>query len=532
MKILFTLLFVKLVWTLESSADSVAVCGGFIEFEGDAKTVAEIKKNFDYSSIKVEQYSTNMVLKEDTNFASSGYYFLPVHDNQSFILKITGPHRMNFEPEQYVFHLDEHRTIEEICKQDINFKFRGFIPEGQISTFGTNEGPEGVSLELYNLEGVRIQTTTTFPKGLFKFKPVNPGQYILKPQTDFDMFDPNHKEMKLNVGMNSSNFFERALIIKGYKVLGKIEADGEPLEGVSVYIYSYNSTLIKNYQCESKMALDHEFQGMKPFCAITSDKIGAFTLANIPFGKFLVRPLYKDKYISYELQPNHINIDIEHNDYKIEQPFVVNSFSIWGRVINSKKNGVPNVTIKIDGQEKAKTDSQGIYKLEKLTKGNYDLEAQADDMFFDPLTNIKITAHLKSLPDLMVTDYKLCGFIIIEATDYFTIAKRTVVLQDASDKTSKKERRTITDAKGKYCFEVKPGKYHLFPVLTQEEKEADLHLQPENYDLEVIDRPLLDQNFYQSKVVVSGKITCIEGCDKDIKIRLISSKTDRMVICY
>ena len=71
--------------------------------------------------------------------------------------------------------------------------------------------------------------------------------------------------------------------------------------------------------------------------------------------------------------------------------------------------------------------------------------------------------------------------------------------------------------------------YHIFPVLTQEEKESDLHLQPEFYDLEVIDAPLLDVNFYQSKVTVSGKITCLDKCDPNMKIRLISLKTNRMV---
>ena len=100
------------------------------------------------------------------------------------------------------------------------------------------------------------------------------------------------------------------------------------------------------------------------------------------------------------------------------------------------------------------------------------------------------------------------GKILIEATEYFSTAKRTVILQDANEKSSIKERRTITDHQGKYCFEVKPGMYQIRPVLTQDEKDSDLHLQPEFYDLEIIDRPLLDVNFYQSKVQISGKINC------------------------
>ncbi len=247
----------------------------------------------------------------------------------------------------------------------------------------------------------------------------------------------------------------------------------------------------------------------------------------------MIRPLFKNSFVAFETEPESVDVAVEHKDFHIDAPFVVTYFSIFGRVVNSKGSGIPNVTIKIDGQDRALSDARGVYILQNLTPGNYDVEAQADDMFFEPLTNIRITAHLASLPDLTVTDYKLCGKIVIEATDYYPISKRTVVLQDRSDKSSsKKERRTITDAKGKYCFEVKPGFYHIYPVLTQDEKESDLHLQPESYDLEIVDRPLLDINFYQSKVQVSGRIDCLKDCDKTITVKLISSKNDRTVSNY
>ena len=127
-------------------------------------------------------------------------------------------------------------------------------------------------------------------------------------------------------------------------------------------------------------------------------------------------------------------------------------------------------------------------------------------MFFDPLTNIEVSAIKKSLPSLVVKEYKLCGVINIEANDFISTAKRTVVLQEID---SKKERRTITDNHGKYCFDVKPDKYHIFPFLTQEEKDMELHLNPEFIDVEVVDKPILDVNFYQSKVEVNGEIIAL-----------------------
>jgi hypothetical protein len=116
------------------------------------------------------------------------------------------------------------------------------------------------------------------------------------------------------------------------------------------------------------------------------------------------------------------------------------------------------------------------------------------------------------------------------ASDHFSSAKRTVVLVDTSDKSTKKERRTITDQHGNYCFEVKPGNYSVNPVLSQEEKDSDLHLQPETKEVIVDDKPFLDINFYQSKVIISGAIVCLEKCDSDINVELISLKTDKFYV--
>jgi hypothetical protein len=525
--ILFTTL-VSLIKSENNQADEgTIVCGGFIEF--DKNVPNEIKKQIDYSKIEVQSFTTDMIMKEHTTLAASGYYFVPVYENEPFILKISGPYGMNFEPEQYVFTLEDGKTIHDICKQDINFKFRGFVVEGQISTFGSNNGPEGINLVLYDEKNEKIQTTKTVENGLFRLKPINPGSYTIKPHDNTEMFDKNHKEFKFTVNLNGSNFFERALIVKGFKVTGNVLADNEPLQGAYIFIYTYNTTLVKDYNCENNKSLDkYKFNNISPFCVTKSNKEGIFTFNNIPYGEFIIRPLYENEYISYNLDPEHLSIEVKHKDYKLSSPFIANRFSVYGKVVNSKGNGVANVMIKIDGQVKGKSDDKGIYKLENLTTGNYDLEANADDMFFDPLTNIKITAHINKLPDLVVTDYKLCGVISIEAKESYSTNKRSIILKDAS-KTSQSEQRTITDQNGRYCFEVKPGFYHITPVLTQEEKESDLHLQPEYHEIEIVDRPRLDADFYQSKVSVSGKVKFLNETDIGIKVHLVSLKNEKVV---
>ena len=503
------------------------ICGGFLEFD---QNYPEIKKKIDYSKITVQSFTMDMVLKEQTNLAASGYYFLPVYENDPFLLKISGPYGMSFEPEQYIFNMDDGKSIKDYCSKDINFKFLGFAIEGQISTFGSNEGPKDINLALYNEKNQKLQSTLTIEHGYFKFKPLYPSkeQYIIRPVDKLDIFDKDYNEFKFNVEIDKENSFTRALIIRGYKLSGRVETDnGEPMEKILILIYSKNSTLVKNYNCEHKYLKSNDliFESMKPFCIVESDKEGNFQFINIPYGNFIIKSVKKNDYLTYSLTPEKREINIKHGDYIIREPFIGGTFSIYGKVINGKGNGIPKVTIKIDGQVKAVTDKNGIYILEKMTQGNYDLEAQADDMFFEPLTNIHLSNHIDKIPDVIVTDYKLCGKIIIEATDFFSISKRTVVLQDSN---SKKERRTITDQVGKYCFEVRPGSYLLFPVLTQDEKNSDLHLQPEQHKIDIIDHPVLDANFYQSKVGISGKVNCIKNCDKSIQIKLISTKNDKI----
>jgi hypothetical protein len=81
----------KLIISLEENKDEVPICGGFIEF--DSSITPEIKKEIDYSNIQVQ---SDMILKDQTFLAQSGYYFLPIYENESFILKISGPNGMSF----------------------------------------------------------------------------------------------------------------------------------------------------------------------------------------------------------------------------------------------------------------------------------------------------------------------------------------------------------------------------------------------------------------------------------------------------
>ena len=344
------------------------------------------------------------------------------------------------------------------------------------------------------------------------------------------MFDAKHNQLEFYININKTNYFERALIIKGYKLSGQVQtSEGKPMKNAIVMIYSHNATLVKDYSCANKVVPkgnkdDFKYNSLSPFCTIVSDSEGYFSFVNIPYGKFTVRAIYQNDYLSYVISPEEKEIDIKHQDFVIPEPFVVNTFSIFGKVKNAKGKGVPNVTIKINGQVKAVTDKNGIYVLENMKEGVYDLEGQKDDMIFEPLTSLQISPLLPNLQDLSVSTYKLCGQIMIEA-DGYSVSKRNVILENEENKG---EKRIMTDQAGKYCFDVKPGKYKVYPVINQEEKNSDLHLQPESRDITIDEASINDANFYQSKVKVSGKIICLNKCDDSIKIKLINAKNDEV----
>lgn len=276
----------------------------------------------------------------------------------------------------------------------------------------------------------KIQSTKTNEGGSFNFKPIIPGSYSIKSFDNTLNFEKGNEEFMFMININKSNYFSKVLIINGFKVTGAVEADQEPLENVLILIYAEDKALVKNYQCEGlKVNLkDYSFNDNLPFCVALTQKNGQFLFSNIPFGKFTIRPYYVDKYIIYEVEPESKVIQVEHKDLLIENSFQVTNFSIFGKVVNSLNAGIPNVTIKIDGQERTVTDQNGVYKLEHLSAGNYDLEANADDYFFEPLTNLRITAHLKYLPDVIVTDYKLCGKILIECKYLYLFILNIIIL--------------------------------------------------------------------------------------------------------
>jgi protocatechuate 3,4-dioxygenase beta subunit len=119
----------------------------------------------------------------------------------------------------------------------------------------------------------------------------------------------------------------------------------------------------------------------------------------------------------------------------------------------------------IDGSERITSNESGIYKLDEITPGHYFLEGVAAHYFFETL-NFEVKPSVKQLPNLIATDYHLCGKVKVENDDgaQFSANNRPIVL---TEKSKNIERRTPTNGSGEFCFEVKPGEYSLYPEVTK-----------------------------------------------------------------
>jgi len=120
------------------------------------------------------------------------------------------------------------------------------------------------------------------------------------------------------------------------------------------------------------------------------------------------------------------------------------------------------------------------------------LEGIADHYFFEP-KNIEIGKTSRTVPSLTVSDYHLCGTIRVEADPARGIEKgsRTAILK-AKDGFV---RRIKTNEEGEFCYEVKPGRYTVQPVISREEKQMGLALMPKEKRVLVSDAPVLDVSF-------------------------------------
>jgi hypothetical protein len=122
--------------------------------------------------------------------------------------------------------------------------------------------------------------------------------------------------------------------------------------------------------------------------------------------------------------------------------------------------GVANATVKVDGVAVTTTDGAGAYHLEALARGTYAVAAEKAHMQFSGLSKVVVEPTLAILPDMVATNYALCGRVTL--TEARFPVKRQVTLSAASDSSA--PQRTQTGAR--------IARIRLPPLTTQRQQES------------------------------------------------------------
>nr|GMD60891.1 nodal modulator 3 [Ipomoea batatas]GMD63961.1 nodal modulator 3 [Ipomoea batatas]GMD70929.1 nodal modulator 3 [Ipomoea batatas] len=134
--------------------------------------------------MQVELRTLDGLVKDRTQCAPNGYYFIPVYDKGSFIVKVKGPEGWSWDPEQVRVSVD-HTGCN--ANEDVNFQFTGFTVSGRVvgavggeSCTQKNEGPPNVKVELLSPTDDVVSSVLTTSSGTYSFTNVVPGKYKLR----------------------------------------------------------------------------------------------------------------------------------------------------------------------------------------------------------------------------------------------------------------------------------------------------------------------------------------------------------------
>jgi len=519
----FVVLFAKAIVAQVPSG-----CGGFIQISEDLQ---KITKKLDYSVIKVKLTTKEGAVKDTTECAPTGYYFLPIYDKGDYLMQIQGPEGWSFEPNQAPVHIgdDNQCTSPNMKGEDINFSLTGFSILGKVTgencqAAEQNQGPAGVTVHLSATgSDAFISSVQTDTKGAYRFTNIFPGKYKLKAT------HPNWtlSKMEADIVVSWGNVAVPVdFVVSGYDVTGMVTSKDEPVLGVDFLLYS---DTVKHVPCDSAAQIKLPDNRKSPLCTSRSDEHGRFSFNNIPCGSYKLIPYYRGANTTFDVVPAEASFVVSRGSTTIKEPFQVMGFSLTGKVVNGQGKGVKDVLITVNGNEKGSTDSNGYYKLDQLVSGSYNIEAFKEHTNFNSLMNYRVSPNVVSLPDITVKSYHLCGRVhVAQPPSGVSVARqRTMILSSDNDKEI--ERRTA-DQSGNFCFEVASGSYKISPVITPEEEAGGLLLNPRTLKVTVNNIPVLDLSFNQARVTISGKVRCIESpCDPSTSVSLYSESSQNRV---
>ncbi|KAG4913760.1 hypothetical protein AAZX31_19G204100 [Glycine max] len=506
------LLFIATCSISAASADSIYGCGGFVEASSSlVKSRKQTDVKLDYSDVTVELQTVDGLVKDRTQCAPNGYYFIPVYDKGSFVIKINGPPGWTWDPEKVPVVVDNNGCN---GNEDINFRFTGFTISGRVvgavggeSCSVKNGGPSNVKVELLSLSGDLVSSVLTSSSGSYLFTNIIPGKYELRasnPDMKVEVKGSTQVELGFGNGVVDDIFF-----VPGYSISGFVVAQGNPILGVYIFLHSDD---VSEVEC-LKGSANGPRQGVA-LCHAVSDADGKFTFNSIPCGSYELVPYYKGENTVFDVSPPSVSVNVKHQHATVPQKFQVTGFSVGGRVVDGNGMGVEGVKIIVDGHVRSIADNQGYYKLDQVTSTHYTIEAQKEHYKFKKLENYMVLPNMASIEDINAISYNLCGLVRMASGGL----KAKVALTHGPDNV--KPQKKQTDENGNFCFEVPPGEYRLSAIAATPENGAGLMFAPSYIDV-VVKSPLLNIEFSQALVNIHGAVSCKEKCGPFVSVTLV-----------
>ncbi|PSS14739.1 Nodal modulator 1 like [Actinidia chinensis var. chinensis] len=509
---LFTCFLVIIAATTHATADLIQGCGGFVEASSALiKSRKPTDTKLDYSHITVELRTLDGLVKDRTQCAPNGYYFIPVYDKGSFVIKIRGPEGWSWDPDQ-VSAVVDHTGCN--ANEDINFRFTGFTVSGRVvgavggeSCPNKNGGPSNVNVELLSPTGDLVSSVLTSPTGSYLFTNIIPGKYKIRAsRPDLNVEVRGSVELELGFG---NALVDDIFFVPGYDIRGSVVAQGNPILGVHIYLYSND---ISRLDCPQGSG---NAPGRKTaLCHAVSDAEGMFTFKSIPCGVYDLIPYYKGENTVFDVSPPSMSVSVEHDHATVAPKFQVTGFSVGGRVVDGNGVGVDGVKIIVDGHERFVTDKEGYYKLDQVTSSQYTIEAKKEHYKFDRLKDFMVLPNMASVADIKAVSYDLCGIIQMVSSGY----KAKVALTHGPENVKPQVKQT--DEGGNFCFEVPPGEYRLSALAAKPDSAPELLFLPPHVDV-LVKSPVLNVEFHQAQVNVLGAVTCKEKCGSSVFVTLV-----------
>ncbi|EGC34640.1 hypothetical protein DICPUDRAFT_98145 [Dictyostelium purpureum] len=432
------------------------VCNGFIKFNKLLKNHHQLLK-----SINVIGLSSDGKFHKVLEVSSTGYYSFSIVNKGQYSILLKKPNGWDFNLE--VINLDFDLKM---CDNYINFELQGFSIEGSIKTiesfrkrteskeididlskekkkyyvmdtYGNLEdhyqeiedeslekksiinNAQHIKLELVqikecdqNIEGASvkcnevIQTINSNQYGVFIFKSVLPAhKYIINiKETNWSF---QKYSLELNFNDNDKLVLKDYFIANAFDVVGKVMGNKEEsLKNVQVNLYSnVLKAMIKGCTPTTSSII----KGYGLVCSTVSDKNGKYVFRNVPIGEgFKIIANYKNNDVKYQVIPEEFDFSVDGNGtIEVDVPFQVKGFAVNGFVFNDIGEPIEDAEIYLNGEKVSESDSNGIYIIDYINEGVFEIEAKKENYIFNKLSNHIVSSNSLTLPNIRALSYEI-----------------------------------------------------------------------------------------------------------------------------